>query len=221
MRLVLSIMLAAIALAAGGLFAGETASACGDGSFTKRMVWDQDHNSWVVREFFCSGGSYHPTGGILHNFNSVDKPEGWIPTQNFRSDGFPVIHSAGEDPPPVSANDYWDPDISRAINRLASQWVDSHNVICQQLNTRFTRYRDGRQADDLYDFNTVINPEHVYRVGDDWVYIKNQADRDAYEAGSSSIGSQTMSNLWGYRNYYPPGGGQLQRHIVARSCANP
>ena len=229
MRLVLSTMLAVVALAAGGLLATETASAqdCQNGSFTKRMVWDQDHNSWVVREFFCSGGSYHPTGGILHNFNSVDKPEGWIPTQNFRSDGFPVIHSAGEDPPPVSANSYWDPEYSRAINRLASQYVDSHNSTCGQLNMRWTRYPDGRQAGILYGYpgGAEIDPEHVYRVGDDWVYIPNAADRDAYESGSMVRSGQRMSSLWGYRTVFvdhdsnPNTPRQARRITVASNCA--
>ena len=225
MRLVLSTMLAVVALAAGGLLATETASAqdCQNGSFTKRMVWDQDYNSWVVREFFCSNGSWSANGGILHNFNSVDKPEGWIPTQNFRSDGFPVIHSAGEDPPPVSANSYWDPEYSRAINRLASQWI-SPNSICSQLSSWWTTYPDGRVADPSL-LRRNVDPAHVYRVGSDWVYIPNAADRDAYESGSMVRSGQRMSSLWGYRTVFvdhdsnPNTPRQARRITVASNCA--
>ena len=190
-------------------------SGCSQGTFTKRITWNERINSWVLQEFFCTrDNEWIESGWVLHNFNTTEKPDGWIPTHQFRSDGFPLIREVGSSPQAFSEEGYWDPTLTTIINRVVSQLVYAGDI-CSELRRRQNQW--GGIAHELRGYE--INPKHVYRVGNDWVWIRYQYQRDAYEAANSFAVNTRMSRIWGYRTQFPPGGGRGVVVTNVASCA--
>lgn len=176
------------------------------GLSAEKMVWDPDaatnpdsanpnRGSWVVQSFGCTDTNPDPNivtpgwvkyGHPRHNFQTQDKPSGYHYTGDFTGTGASAraVVVAGDSTTPASppaGTTYWDTGRSREITRLASQYIQA-DKICAALKQR------------------TWQPSHIYRVGNHWHHIPNQADRDAWEAAGPDFPSHrsgtTMSSIW-------------------------